>query len=294
MITVRIKQLKTVVLLKLFSYISRFMPKAKYWVICERGTDARDNGWHFYNYMKNQHPETKVYYVIEKKSSDYDRVKQDAVNYGSIKNYWVVARADKLVSTHVAKFVPYLGGKIKNYFPEIEQRFYFLQHGVTSNYMKFLNRENVRMNLFVCAAKPESDFVKEKFGHEDGVVQYTGFARYDSLHDIKTKKQILLMPTWRGYIKTRKDFLESDYYKQWQGLIENKKLAELLDKKDFQLVFYPHYEFQKYLDCFHTENPRINIASFSEWDVQALLKESVLLITDFSSVFFDFGYMRNL
>lgn len=292
MITTRMKQLKTVVLLSVFLFISHFMPKGRYWVICERGTDARDNGWHFYKYMKSQHPERKVYYIIDEKSADYGRVKEDAVQYGSIKNYWVVARAEKLISSHVAKFVPALGGKVKKFFPGIEKRFYFLQHGVISNYIDFLHRKNVRMNLFVCGAKPESDFISEKYGYEKGVVQYTGLARYDSLHDIKTKKQILLMPTWREYIKTREKFLESDYYVQWQKLIKNEELAELLQQNGFELIFYPHYEVQKYLDCFDTENVQIKIASFREYDVQTLLKESVLLITDYSSVFFDFGYMR--
>ena len=292
MITVRIKQLKTFVLLAFFSFISCFVSKGKYWVICERGTDARDNGWHFYKYMKKHHPETKVYYIIDKQSADYERVKEDAVQYGSIKNYWLVVRAEKLISTHVAKFVPYLGGKVKKIFTGIEDRFYFLQHGVISNYIDFLHRKNVRMNLFVCGAKPESDFINEKYGYEDGVVQYTGLARYDSLHDINTKKQILLMPTWRNYILTREEFLKSDYYMQWQALIKNEKLNEMLNENGFELIFYPHYEVQKYLDCFYTENSRIKIASFKEYDVQTLLKETMLLITDYSSVFFDFGYMR--
>lgn len=292
MIAIRIKQFITVVLLALFSFISRFLPKGKYWVICERGTDARDNGWHFYKYMKKQHPETKVYYIINKQSPDYEKVKEDAVRYGSLKNYWVVTRAEKLISTHIAKFVPYMGGEIKKLFPGIEQRFCFLQHGVISNYINFLHRKNVRMNLFVCGAKPESDFIKEKYGHEDGVVQYTGLARYDSLHNVNTKKQILIMPTWRNYIRTKEDFLRSDYCVQWQALLENEQLIKLLKENEFELVFYPHHEFQKYLDCFHSKDARIKIASFNDCDVQTLLKESALLITDYSSVFFDFGYMR--
>lgn len=292
MIAVRIKQLKTVVLLTLFSFISYFMPKGKYWVICERGTDARDNGWHFYKYMKKEHPQIKIYYVIDKKSADYERVREDAVPYGSLKNYWLVARAERLVSSHVGKFVPYLEGRVKKIFPKIEDRFYFLQHGIISNYIDFLHRKNVRMRLFVCGAKPESDFINEKYGYEEGVVQYTGLARYDSLHDIKTKKQILVMPTWRGYIKTKEDFLKSEYYAQWQGLLQSEELRKLLEEKDFELLFYPHYEVQKYLDCFESPSERIKIASFAEYDVQTLLKESVLLITDYSSVFFDFGYMR--
>ena len=292
MLITRIHQLKTIIILILFSFISRFIPQGKHWVICERGTDARDNGWHFYNYMKKNHPEINVYYIIDKKSVDYIKVKEDSVHYGSLKNYWLVVRAEKIISTHVATSVPYLGGKVKKLFPKLEDKFYFLQHGVISNYIDFLHRNNMKTNLFICGAKPESDFIKAKFGHEDGVVQYTGLARYDSLHNVRTKKQILIMPTWRTYIHTREEFLESVYFTQWQNLLENKKVYELLNKSGFELIFYPHYEVQKYLDCFHTEYSCIKIASFNDYDVQILLKESMLMITDYSSVFFDFGYMK--
>ena len=148
------------------------------------------------------------------------------------------------------------------------------------------------MKMFVCGAKPEYEYVKNNFGHKTGVVQYTGLARYDSLHNIKVKKQILLMPTWRRNIKSRDDFMNSDYFCYWQKLIENSKINAFLDENDYELVFYPHYEFQKYLKCFSSDNPRIKIASFKDYDVQTLLKESSLLITDFSSVYFDFAYMK--
>ena len=268
-----------------------FLPKASYWVICERGTDARDNGWHFYRYLKEKHSEQKIFYIIDQKSVDYEKVKTDAVSYGSLKNYWVVARAEKLISTHVAKFVPYLGGKTKNFFPWIEDRFYFLQHGVISASLEFLYRKNVKMNLFVCGAKPERDFIRETFGHAKEVVQYTGLARYDALRNASVRNQILVMPTWRLYLRSKSEFLDSDYYRQWQGVLDDPILKKMLRENGYRLIFYPHHEVQKYLDCFSSDCDEIEIASFSEYDIQSLLKESRLLITDFSSVYFDFAYM---
>lgn len=35
------------------------------WVVIERGTDARDNGYWFYKYIKEKHPEQKVNFAIE-------------------------------------------------------------------------------------------------------------------------------------------------------------------------------------------------------------------------------------
>jgi CDP-glycerol glycerophosphotransferase (TagB/SpsB family) len=49
---------------------------------------------------------------------------------------------------------------------------------------------------------------------------------------------------------------------------------------------------QKYLHLFKKSSDNIVLASFKDFDVQSLLKESAVLITDFSSVFFDFAYMK--
>ena len=70
------------------------------------------------------------------------------------------------------------------------------------------------------------------------------------------------------------------------GLIENK-----LKEHNLKLFFYPHYEMQKYISMFKSSNDHIVIADFDSYDVQELLKKSKLLITDYSSVFFDFAYM---
>ena len=190
-IKIRIKQLKSLFILKILSFFALFQKK-DCWVVCERGKDARDNGWHFYKYLKAHHPEIKVYYIIDKKSADYEKVKEDAVQYGSLKNYWVVAKAKRLVSSHVAMCVPHLFGKPWKY-SGLGKKFYFLQHGVIPNELTSLFGENAPMRLFICGAKPEYEYVRDTYGHEEGVVQYTGLARYDNLHDIKMKKQILIM-----------------------------------------------------------------------------------------------------
>ena len=93
-------------------------------------------------------------------------------------------------------------------------------------------------------------------------------------------------------VNNEKEFWESEYYRQWNGILNDQMLAEYLDKNDLTAVFYPHYEVQKYLHCFKTATERIIMADFENYDVQTLLKEAKLLVTDYSSVFFDFAYMR--
>ena len=268
-----------------------FLCRQRPWVLVERGTDARDNAYFFYRFLKKNHPEKKIYYIIDKNSSDYHKVKEDAVHFGSLKNYWVMATAEKIISTHCYIGIPHINPKLFRFF-KLNKKHYFLQHGVTKDDMHQLYFEQTGIRLFVCGAKPEYDYISDNFGYPSGIVQYTGFARYDTLHDAKTKNQILIMPTWRLFLSNEQDFVESEYYRQWNQFLQNKRLAEYLKKNNLSAIFYPHYEVQKYLHMFHPESNRIILADFANYDVQTLLKESKLLVTDYSSVFFDFAYMR--
>lgn len=49
----------------------------------------------------------------------------------------------------------------------------------------------------------------------------------------------------------------------------------------------------RFLKYFHVDHPKITVASWPEYDVQTLLKESAVLVTDFSSVAMDFAYMKS-
>ena len=289
-LSVRFRQFKILFFVYFFKIFSIFSKK-KHWVIAERGCDARDNAYTFYRYIKEKHPKVKVYYLMDYSSADYLKVKADAVQYGSIKSFWLVVTANKIISTHYAMLFPNLTYKLFRAC-RLYNKFYFLQHGIIKDNLMILHKKNAPMELFVCGAKPEYEYVKNTFGHKESVVQYTGLARYDNLHDIKIKRQILVMPTWRQYIRTEDEFLSSSYYKNWMRFLIDESLNNLLIENNCELVFYPHFEMQKYIEHFNQNNSCIKIAKFKDYDVQTLLKESALLITDYSSVFFDFAYMK--
>ena len=40
------------------------------WLVAERGNDARDNGYRFYEYLRTMHPEVNAHYVITTDSAD--------------------------------------------------------------------------------------------------------------------------------------------------------------------------------------------------------------------------------
>lgn len=268
------------------------------WLISERGDEARDNGYAFYKFLKEYHPEINVKFIISKNSQDRNRIKKDdIVNYRGINHYIYYITSGYLISTHTQGTAPEFHS-----FTKLDRKKMlcnsgkniFLQHGITKDYIPIMNKENnPSINLFICGARDEYNFLKKVLGFNDNEIKYTGFARFDYLKG-NVKRQILLMPTWRNYLynANEKEFIKSEYFKKYYSLINNDELIEILEKNDIELIFYPHYEVQKFLSVFTTKTDKIKIASISNYDVQKLLIESSILITDYSSVFFDFAYMK--
>ena len=276
------------------------------WIVGERKSEAKDNGYHLFKYIRENHPEKKVYYVIDKNSSDLEKIQSlgNIIYHDSLKHYVYYIMSRKLVCAHLGSCVP--DSPICWKFHDHEMRNkkkIFIQHGIIKETIESVMYKNTKCDLFICGAKPEYEFVKSTFGYPDGYVQYTGLARFDNLHENNTKNQILVMPTWRQWIpsttwndgnegKAKNDFLKSEYYIRFNQLINSEKIDEILNINNMRLIFYPHYEMQRYIDLFKTKSKNIVIANKEKYDVQQLLKESKVLITDYSSVAFDFGYMR--
>ena len=268
------------------------------WIVSERGIDARDNAYHFFKYLRNEHPEINAVYIISNDSPDREKVAVlgKLIEYGSFNHYLCYILAKVRVSTHIDGYSPDIlfFHKFGKLFPDKAKKV-FLQHGIINTELEFCHADQTNIDMFVCSAVPEFEYVDGHFGYPEGVLQLTGMCRYDNLRkpEAPTNK-ILFMPTWRSNLRTctKSTFAQSDYFKTYNSFLNCEKLNELLEEYNYELVFYPHYEVQRFLDCFNTNSARVKIADFKNNDVQDLLINTDILITDHSSVFFDYAYMR--
>lgn len=287
-----------------FSFFYREKNK-KLILICESENEARDNGYWLFKYICHNHPEQRVCYAIKFSSPDYDKVRElgECVNYGSFKHWLYYLSANINASSQK-------GGKpnaalfyVLEVLGILKNKRVFLQHGITISDAKWLYYSNTKLKGFICGAKPEYNAISKNFGYPSDNVKYLGFSRFDQLHNLTVnKKQILLMPSWREWLVTKTDayyefnesydFRESEYFKCWNAFLSNIELLEFLEEKKLSLVFYPHRNLQRYLHFFENKSANIIFASWKEFDIQTLLKESAFLITDYSSVFMDFAYMK--
>ncbi len=300
MIKFRIQQLGTLCKLGCAFFISIFFRKKSLWLISERGTDAKDNGYWLFKYIKDNHPEIDVRYILSKDSPDRNKLTQyesDIVEFRSFHHCLLLWQASHLISTHIQGYFPFvgLGLYVKRHFgPYRNKKHIFLQHGITINRSPFLEYSNTTIDLITVGVRPEYNYFISNYKYPTDVVQLTGFCRFDQLTSFQTKRQILVMPTWRDWIYVDSEFPNSDFAKQNISFLTDPRLPALLNSNNINLIFYLHPAFQKHIDVFKRCNldHRIIIASEKDYDIQPLLKESLLLITDYSSVFFDFVYMK--
>ena len=99
------------------------------------------------------------------------------------------------------------------------------------------------------------------------------------------------MPSWRKKLlyAPPQYIMDSEYFQTINSLINNENLIELAKRYNYQIIFKPHPRVYDYIELFDT-NDYVEIDENTTY--QELFKTSDLMITDYSSVAFDFAYME--
>lgn len=281
------------------------------WLIREKRDEARDNGYHFYKYIRETHPEENAFFVITQDSPDRHKVEK----YGNLIKadswehciYFLAARFS-ISSQQYGAYPFHFTVRMMNYVQKLcnrRQKVVFLQHGIIKD--KFpaheFSYELCNIDYFVTSTQREYTFIKDTYQYPEHAIGCLGLARFDYLHTPHSvEKKILVMPTWRRWLDVDKKmslderercFSGSDYFKAYAALLTDEELIHKLRNHGYKLVFYLHYKMQPYVACLKAfENDVVVIAEKTDFDVQTLLMSSKLMITDYSSVYFDFAYMN--
>lgn len=283
-------------------------PNMRIWLFMDRVDKADDNAEHLFRYIrnnKNKKHRIKTYFIIKENSDDFERIGKlgEVVPFGSYKHKLLYLLSDKVISSHADEWVinPFFG--MADYYKDLMQfDFIFLQHGITKGDLSnWLNKYWKNIKMFVTSSEMEYEsIINGKYGYNRDVVKLTGFPRYDNLKS-QDEKQILIMPTWRknivkdmnqhtGIRPYNDKFKETEYFKMWNRLINDERFISCAKKFGYKILFFPHPNIQQQLIDF-TRNPYVNFPEYGT-SYQELFNKSSLLITDYSSVFFDFAYLK--
>ena len=276
------------------------------WLVSDRVNKADDNGEAFFLYLQSK-KNINSYFVISQESTDYTRMRRlgNVLPYFSFKHKLKYLLSDKLISSHADGFTfnPFAGYDAPYRDIIVDKKIIFLQHGITKDDISgWLNRYNKNLSVFVTAAKAEycSILTIPSYYYSREQVKLTGFPRYDRLKD-KRKKIITIMPTWRKYLmksldastgiwNLSEDIMKSDFFEFYNQLINSERLLKALVQFSYELHFMPHPNIMPFLNIFK-KNAQV-IFDGLEKNYRDIFNESALIITDYSSVAFDFAYLR--
>jgi len=277
------------------------------WLVVDRPHVANDNGEHFFRYLMKT-GKTKVvrpYFLLKKSSPDFERLEKvgPMLEYGSVKHKLKTLHSSKIISAAGNNLALNPFGRNRKYYQDLYQfDFVYLRHGVSHNdQSSWLNRLDKNIRILDTTSKYERDAILAgNYLYDESRVWLTGLPRYDNLYD-ESKNKITIMPTWRknlegplmphssqrAYIR---DFKETDYYQFYNGLINDERLLDVMRKHGYTGTFYMHPVFEKQTKDFQSND--VFEVGEGVADYQTVFRESNLMITDFSSVAFDFAYLK--
>ena len=112
----------------------------------------------------------------------------------------------------------------------------------------------------------------------------------------------MLSFTWRNSLSVGVDhktgnklynphFKESDYFKFINKIINDKRLLKTLEDKGYKIRFIPHPNVVPQINDFDINDKYVEFEKASI-NYQEEFCKAKLMVTDYSSVYFDFGYLK--
>ncbi|HZJ78512.1 MAG TPA: hypothetical protein VFD52_06935, partial [Clostridia bacterium] len=238
-----------------------------------------------------------IFYIIDKNSSQVELIPKKCIPYVvfkySFKHYLYFFRTNLFVGTESIAHSFELRMKNSHALKKIHNNKYkylFLQHGIT--YMLSLN--STARDIFnkngsfpkngkvvvssLVEARHFIDYGNFKFSD----LYISGLTKFDKAIKKANADKIVIMPTWRpwDYNTVRINPVESTYYKFLKNLFEQVPL-EYREK----LIILPHPLFKKTM----SENELTKYIP-EQFVYDEILKDTALLITDYSSISYDAFY----
>lgn len=279
------------------------------WLIGENlGQTTNNNSYYFWDHVMDK-PEDEIekYFILEKNKKNKNFVKKLPSNKrkhviwrNSLKHWKYYNLSDMFLVTLSYKDV--LPTKLlwKEVKMAIKRPVIYLQHGTLAMKKLGYNGKSYNNNMFRFVLYNKN--IREQFSRENHFKDYQLYygefhPRYKELvrryeeykKDSNLQRQILWFMTWREYFGDNKE--TKAYIDNIKKILENPKLVKYLKEKNVKLKICLHQFFDMEKKKYLQENisgDYVEIVHPSDVDVMDELAKSERLITDYSSVGFDF------
>jgi len=280
------------------------------WVLMDKDNEANDSGEQLYRWIRENRPNTKLWFVLRRTSGDWARLKRDNFRLVEFRSYrWKILMllAAHVVSSHVDHYIsnPLPSGR---YGPP-QWKLSFLQHGIIKGDLSnWLNTKQI--DFFATSTEDEYHYIAgdSTYKFSPKQVRLTGLPRHDALLEKSRSvpasevNQILVSPTWRQYLvgqgletitmrERNETFMQSDFAQKWKELLDSPELRAFALDHDLKIVFLPHPNIQPYVTEFELPS-YVESRSFGQDDIQDVVSRSAVMVTDYSSAAFNMAYLQ--
>jgi len=301
---------KLLFLYKLLFKIVGYFPAKKNTIVFESylGKQYSCNPRAIYEYIQNNHSEFKTYWSVDPRYlENFDGKGLDVVPRFSIKWLFIMARADYWVSNsrlplwipkprHTTYLQTWHGTPLKKlaadmdevYMPETNTKMYKRNFLYEARNWDYLISPNVYSSeIFKSAFRFNKKIIESGYPRNDILQKEHSQEELDKMKEMFSipleKKVLLYAPTWRDdqfYKKGKYKFdLELDLHKLRKGLGD-----------EYVVILRMHYLVAENFDLSPYKGFAYDFSNYE--DIRELYLISDMLITDYSSVFFDYGNLK--
>ena len=257
--------------------------------------------------MSTNNSSIEPHYIINYDYPDADRLIKEGykpLRYKSLKQRLYFLNSSIVATTHAN--LPAFSGMIPACFFCLQDLFnaevVCIQHGLAVQQLAHNNNQLYdNLKRFYCASPREiENLSKPIYDFPESYLKLTGIPRFDGLKS-DDKKQILITPTWRNYIAVPASlgnvrpytptFKETDYFKIYNKLISDERLIASAKNNGYRIIYLLHPTISSQITDYQP-GEGVEVRSAVGVNYEEILKESSLMVTDYSGVQFDFAYMR--
>lgn len=268
------------------------------------GKQYSDNPRAIYEYLRKNHPEYQLYWSIDKKYNEtFQELNIPYINRFSIKWLLNMPRAKYWVSNtrmpywiqkpnHTIFLQTWHGTPLKKLAADMDE--VHMPGTTTQSYKENFIKETRNWDYLVSANSYSTDIFRSAFKFDKKILE-TGYPRNDDLMNLNNgdhirklkdklgipldKKIILYAPTWRD-----NEYFEKGRYKFTLHLDLKQFQSDL--GEEYVVLLRMHYLIANKLDISEYQGFAYDFSTYQ--DTRELYLISDLLITDYSSVFFDY------
>lgn len=268
------------------------------WLYCDVKNEPKGDAYLQYQHDKDIKDGIKRYYVTPYKIKKYFPGEKNIIPFGNIKHCMLFAGVEKvIVSCEEHNFMPPFAEKHYSKYAGASKQpiFVRLPAGVDCARKPWIRGVDCQLSCAeVISTDSEYQLLHDEYGQPDQTLISCGLPHFDKLNKDGAQKKILFAPTWRKYlvgisrlkpVRADSRFLSSDYYKNTSEFLKSEKLAGILKKYGYTLDFRLHPMLRGYNGQYKNLAEGVTVSDARD------ISEYAAVITDFSSLLYDFAYM---